>query len=1033
MSNVTRARRTSRGLRTSGWGVYRRPSMVPYTRRTIGRHGYIPSAITQQKSDTDTFTFSISENQTRETGPTSGTRVSPPLAVGAGKIAGSKITWDATVPPGGTLLVETSIDNGATWQAATSGYPIPRLKKGTSTVRAVLSRISMTRILGSDPSPQVHSLDVIVDVDNSAVEWTQLGVFDLETVDIKDGPNGVEIDIAGSDISARIARNRWEKVFTIPSGTNMGTAIMLAIANRYPAAQFDFSSTNVVTTYVITFGISDTDPWTDIQKMADACGMEVYPNAYGTFIMRPYPDPDVQPSVWTFTEDQDATITEVTRSISSLNVKNYIIVTGESSADGSPPVRGVAYDNDPASPTYILGPMGKRVYQIQSSLVTTANQAVTMAQALLRQMSRASEALDISTMPIPFLEPSDVIGVTREASKITGRFLIDSMTIPLSAEDTERIVARRQRESDGVGEGHIGDTAPNTGDPGGSGDNISYPYQIWAGFGSCINASGSDSFTALKNVHTGIHALDYMFLLGDTWYDDGSSGHVAHWQAKFNESRLKALIATGIKFVVIWSDHDFGFAQNATAGSITSLANSQYRTQFPGLDLPAVGIYRTWTDRRVRFIALDERSFKSPNAQGDNASKTILGSTQTAWLKNLLASDDYPVIVLIGDTQWVGNVEAGSDTWYGYNTHRLDISLACYNSPAKAVLRLEGDSHMLGWADSSSAGGIDRVYHAAPFYNDTKVKQSGTGWRATYPSNANEGPPMSAYGLLAIVDDGSNIGMYFGGYTADGVQRVGDGWSVSAPSASGGGDTFPNVGARLKIGSTTGYNHFNIGIGFASGDFDGDHTDFSQSSIAGGLVKAGYFEMSADSKRARLTTHVNGHTTPGSNYARVEFRELELDGTTNKAFNPDSGEHYVKVRGRVLQLAPNKPQLIIAQYHDGSDDTAKIYVDGTTVTGRIGDNVVVTLTTNLVGGQDYDYGIAVSGSGSQSVIKFYWNDFTTPKYTSSSANRSSNWYTKFGCYGQANTSTDSSSAKFIVELTKAECWHTGYPTPVGFS
>ncbi len=57
-----------------------------------------------------------------------GTRISPAVSLASVvRIASSDIVWDATVPAGDTLMVETSIDGGISWQPATNGAAISGL------------------------------------------------------------------------------------------------------------------------------------------------------------------------------------------------------------------------------------------------------------------------------------------------------------------------------------------------------------------------------------------------------------------------------------------------------------------------------------------------------------------------------------------------------------------------------------------------------------------------------------------------------------------------------------------------------------------------------------------------------------------------------------------------------------------------------------------------------------------------------------------------------------------------------------------
>lgn len=58
-----------------------------------------------------------------------GQRVSPATSL-SGTLTSSQITWTASVPTGSTFRVETSTDDGATWQVAKSGDPVPSLSRG---------------------------------------------------------------------------------------------------------------------------------------------------------------------------------------------------------------------------------------------------------------------------------------------------------------------------------------------------------------------------------------------------------------------------------------------------------------------------------------------------------------------------------------------------------------------------------------------------------------------------------------------------------------------------------------------------------------------------------------------------------------------------------------------------------------------------------------------------------------------------------------------------------------------------------------
>ena len=137
-------------------------------------------------------------------------------------------------------------------------------------------------------------------------------------------------------------------------------------------------------------------------------------------------------------------------------------------------------------------------------------------------------------------------------------------------------------------------------------------------FGSCLNAADSDAFTAISTKNP-----DFFCHLGDFFYSDGTSATVANyrtaWATKLSTAKFGSLLAN-VPTSYTWSDHDFGFAGNAVGtanATTTSNANSAYRQVVPTPTLPASGIYYSWTWGRVKFIQLDERTFKSANNATD--------------------------------------------------------------------------------------------------------------------------------------------------------------------------------------------------------------------------------------------------------------------------------------------------------------------------------------------------------------------------------------------------------------------------------
>lgn len=401
--------------------------------------------------------------------PLTGYRISPPLALPQYPITNSVIHWDQFIyAAGSTVLVETSVDNGLTWQVATNDAPVPRLIYGYNSATTVISRVTLYRAKITDPTPRVANLEIRVATDSSQNELVSLGVFYITSTDIQlsggsgtgsggsgGGGSGVTgsgggstgggltIQISGVDQSRQVSRNTWQDVYYIAANTNYATAIQSIIDNRLPGLAYNFQSTPMKTPKIVLGTQLGNDPWQDAQDMATAIGFQLFFDAAGVCTLREVPNPATGQSVWTFSDSANPTIAQLDRTLTDQTTYNYVIVYGES-VDNAVPVQAVAFDNDPNSPTYYLGPYGIVSTTFQSPQITTTAQAQQAANALLLAVKGASENVALTVVPNPALEPGDVVTVNVSDAQVSGTFLINDLQTPLSAAQGQTLTVYRQ-------------------------------------------------------------------------------------------------------------------------------------------------------------------------------------------------------------------------------------------------------------------------------------------------------------------------------------------------------------------------------------------------------------------------------------------------------------------------------------------------------------------------------------------------------------------------------------------------------------
>lgn len=257
----------------------------------------------------------------------------------------------------------------------------------------------------------------------------------------------------------------------------------------------------------------------------------------------------------------------------------------------------------------------------------------------------------------------------------------------------------------------VGDVVSFTTLPAASGDPASFRFA----FASCA-LSGSN-----EPVFDSILAEDPLFFAhtGDMHYGDFAvnSSKLFHdaFDEVFEQPRQSALYRRPTVYVP--DDHDYGPNNSDSTSATKPACTSVYRVRVPHYPLPdATGMWQTFDVGRVRFIVTDQRSGASPDGNTDNASKSMLGTTQKTWFKNLLSNSPGMLIVWVCPRMF-GVAPGAGDHWGSFSTERTEIGAhANANCPGR-VLVLSGDQHGAGFDDGTNhtfGGEAFRTFQAAP-------------------------------------------------------------------------------------------------------------------------------------------------------------------------------------------------------------------------------------------------------------------------------------------------------------------------------
>ncbi|WP_425837348.1 DUF5047 domain-containing protein [Streptomyces fractus] len=274
-------------------------------------------------------------------------------------------------------------------------------------------------------------------------ELVPLGTFRINEPqgDVHEGP----VTLTGVTAEATLQ----DDVFMVPTSTagygNCVQAIEFLIRQAIPGAPIvNLTSDGRNPICAVANWDAGGDRWDAIVSVATAMRAEIYVDAIGRFVITDLPDPLAAPVVWEFAEGEWGNLISASRQMSRTAVFNAVVVSGENSSSETAPVSGVAYDNEPTSPTRWGGPYGRVPKLYSSSLVVTQGDAQALANYMLADLIAPNVQTSIEASPNPALEAGDCVRVSYAGRKEL--FIVQSFSVPLTAEGDFPITLRGGKE-----------------------------------------------------------------------------------------------------------------------------------------------------------------------------------------------------------------------------------------------------------------------------------------------------------------------------------------------------------------------------------------------------------------------------------------------------------------------------------------------------------------------------------------------------------------------------------------------------------
>lgn len=263
--------------------------------------------------------------------------------------------------------------------------------------------------------------------------WTDdlvpMGVFRIDHATSAYAGDGVTVAINGPDRSGRVADADFEDYTQIAAATDVGAAIRSIVSPALPASQlYAFTPVSAVIA-AQTYAPGD-DRWEKASTLAGDVGCVLAFDPNGVLTLQPIIDPGSTKPVWSFADGEASVLTGVTSDLDRTQAANVIVVIAQSTGNAAALI-ATAEDDDPTSPTWVGGPFGRVVKTFSTSALTTQADVQAYADAQLLLYKGATQQISLTGITLPHLDALDVINVEEAQVKVSSKYVIDQLSIPL--------------------------------------------------------------------------------------------------------------------------------------------------------------------------------------------------------------------------------------------------------------------------------------------------------------------------------------------------------------------------------------------------------------------------------------------------------------------------------------------------------------------------------------------------------------------------------------------------------------------------
>jgi hypothetical protein len=215
-------------------------------------------------------------------------------------------------------------------------------------------------------------------------------------------------------------------------------------------------------------------------------------------------------------------------------------------------------------------------------------------------------------------------------------------------------------------------------------------------------------------------------------------------------------------------------------------------------------------------------------------------------------------------------------------------------------------------------------------------RDEGTTWSQLLASTQSSGTTASFETVQLTNTVANMVRIYGSGNTVNNWTSLSETEFYSAGAATGcSTGTGGGTGTATYPANVLPLAKWKLTLPTSSSNSQSPATEVKQPSLA--TYSGTYFKLNANKNGVLFTSLFGGATTSSNTaYARTELREMQSDGTTNAAWSCSSAVRKMHIRQRIVKTPLRKPEMVVGQIHDGSNDVLAVHFAGPADSSGVG-------------------------------------------------------------------------------------------------